>query len=237
MLNKSQHQLVMGQILKNIYTDTTIAPLLGFKGGTCAYLFYNLPRFSVDLDFDLLATKTHTPNQIVFDKIKNILTKYGAIKDAYIKRSTIFALVSYGNTDHNIKIEINTRLLLPDLRKHYEIKELLGIPMLVAKPDYLFAGKLAALTGRRVAAMRDIYDLYFFAHQRWAINLELITALTGRSTADQLTACITTIETIKDNQILHGLGELLDDKEKRWVKEQLKTEVIFLLKNYLSVLK
>ena len=44
----------MGRILKDIYTDVSIAPLLGFKGGTCAYLFYGLPRFSVDLDFDLL---------------------------------------------------------------------------------------------------------------------------------------------------------------------------------------
>lgn len=237
MLNKSQHQLVMGQILKDIYTDTTISPLLGFKGGTCAYLFYSLPRFSVDLDFDLLATKANTPHQVVFEKIKSILTKYGAIKDAYIKRSTIFALVSYGDTDHNIKIEINTRAPAPNLRSHYVIKDLLGIPMLVAKLDYLFAGKLAALTGRRQTAIRDIYDIYHFARQRWDINHQLITVLTGRSTIDQLTACIATIEAIKENQILHGLGELLDEKEKKWVKKNLKTEAIFLLKNYLSVLK
>ena len=44
----------MGYILKDIYADITINSLLGFKGGTCAYFFYNLPRFSVDLDFDLL---------------------------------------------------------------------------------------------------------------------------------------------------------------------------------------
>ena len=43
----------MGQILKDIYTDVSISPLLGLKGGTCAYFFYGLPRFSVDLDFDL----------------------------------------------------------------------------------------------------------------------------------------------------------------------------------------
>lgn len=27
---------------------------IAFKGGTCAYFFYNLPRFSFDLDFDML---------------------------------------------------------------------------------------------------------------------------------------------------------------------------------------
>ena len=31
MLNRSKHQLLMGQILKDIYTDITIATLLGFK--------------------------------------------------------------------------------------------------------------------------------------------------------------------------------------------------------------
>lgn len=34
MLNKEKHQLIMGQILKDIYTDISIASLLGFKGGT-----------------------------------------------------------------------------------------------------------------------------------------------------------------------------------------------------------
>ncbi len=35
---------------KDIYTDPMIGPILGFKGGTAVYLFYNLNRFSVDLD-------------------------------------------------------------------------------------------------------------------------------------------------------------------------------------------
>lgn len=54
MFNKDKHTLIMTQILKDIYSDVTISSLLGFKGGTAAYLFYDLPRFSVDLDFDLL---------------------------------------------------------------------------------------------------------------------------------------------------------------------------------------
>ena len=45
----------MGRILKDIYSDIRIASLLGFKGGTCAYFFYDLPRFSVVLDFDLIS--------------------------------------------------------------------------------------------------------------------------------------------------------------------------------------
>jgi predicted nucleotidyltransferase component of viral defense system len=80
MLNREKHQLIMGQILKDIYADITISPLLGFKGGTCAYFFYGLPRFSVDLDFDLLSVSEEN-QKIVFEKIVGILSKYGEKKD------------------------------------------------------------------------------------------------------------------------------------------------------------
>jgi len=53
-LDIATHNNLLVQILKDIYSDTDISPFLGFKGGTAAYLFYDLPRFSVDLDFDLL---------------------------------------------------------------------------------------------------------------------------------------------------------------------------------------
>ena len=107
----------MGQILKDIYSDVSIGPLLGFKGGTCAYFFYNLPRFSVDLDFDLLVV-TEENQKLIFDKIVGILSKYGEVKDQYIKRFTVFALLSYGDDDHNIKVEINVRKLVENIKDH-----------------------------------------------------------------------------------------------------------------------
>jgi len=72
MLNKEKHQLIMGRILKDVYTDVLIAPLLGFKGGTCAYFFYGLPRFSVDLDFDLFSPD-EIKQTLLFDTIRKIL--------------------------------------------------------------------------------------------------------------------------------------------------------------------
>ena len=48
MLNKEKHQLIMGQILRDIYTDVSISSLIGFKGGSGAYFFYGLPRFSLE---------------------------------------------------------------------------------------------------------------------------------------------------------------------------------------------
>ena len=226
----------MGRILRDIYSDATIASLIGFKGGTCAYFFYELPRFSVDLDFDLFSQDEAT-QKMVFEKVKSILEKYGTVKDSDIKRFTIFFLLSYGDADHNIKVEVNIRILMPNLKEHYELKDYLGIPMLVGNKDYLFGSKLSALTLRSETAMRDIYDIWFFAKSNWDINADVVKARTKKDFKDHLSDCIAIIEQVKDNQILQGLGELLSEKEKAWVKNHLRKEVVFLLKNYQSVLR
>jgi len=237
MLNKEKHQLIMGQILRDIYSDTSISSLMGFKGGTCAHFFYGLTRFSVDLDFDLFASD-ETTQQMIYEKIGDMLKAYGEVKDQYIKRNTIFFLLSYGDADHNIKVEVNVRILMSDIKEHYEMKEHLGISMLAGKKDYLFASKLAALTDRRLLAMRDIYDVWFFAKNSWDINTEVLKARTGKTVKEHIADCIPVIETVKDNEILRGLAELLpDEKAKAWVKMYLRDETIFLLKNYQSVLK
>ncbi|MFA4891105.1 MAG: nucleotidyl transferase AbiEii/AbiGii toxin family protein [Candidatus Gracilibacteria bacterium] len=234
MLNREKHQLMMGRILKDIYSDISISPLLGFKGGICAYFFYGLPRFSVDLDFDLFVTDKNTQKQ-VFKKIGDILKKYGGIKDAYMKKFTIFFLLSYGDSDHNIKVEINTRGSVPDVRKQYELMKFLGISMMVSTRSYLFVGKLSALVSRKEIAMRDIYDVYYFLKNGWEIDPELINLRTGKTVKEYLKSCIELVEKVKDNQVLQGLGELLDKKEKLWIKKHLKEETVFLLKNYVSV--
>lgn len=226
----------MGQILKDIYTDVSIATLLGFKGGTGAYFLYGLPRFSVDLDFDLLAVSEEN-KKVVFERIKSILGKYGELKDGHIKRFTIFFLLSYGDADHNIKVEINTREIVSEIKNRYELKEYLGISMLAGKKEYLFAGKLAALTSRGETATRDMYDIYYFAKNNWDIDEEIISAQTGKPTKEHLVDCLAVIERVKENQMLSGLGELLDEKEKNWVKQNLKKEAIFMLKNYISALQ
>ena len=237
MLNKEKHQLIMGRILRDTYSDTSISSLIGFKGGTCAYFFYGLPRFSVDLDFDLF-TNDEATQQMVYEKIGVMLKPYGEVKDQYIKRNTIFFLLSYGDTDHNVKVEINVRILMPDIKEHYELKEYLGISLLAGKKDYLFASKLAALTDRRTLAMRDIYDVWFFAKNNWDINIEVLKARTGKTIKEHIADCIPVVESVKDNEILRGLAELLpDEKAKAWVKNHLREETIFLLKNYQSVLK
>lgn len=237
MLNKEKHQLIMGKILRDVYGTATIASLLGFKGGTCAYFFYGLSRFSVDLDFDLLEPDDENKQKLILETVGSILQKYGKVKESWIKLHTIFFLLSYGDDDHNIKFEVNIRRLVPDIRAHYELKEYLGISMLVGKKDYLFASKLAALTGRRKTAMRDIYDIWYFANNNWDLEAELLETRTSKNIKDYLTDCIAVIEQVKDNEILQGLGELINGSQKDWARTKLRTDTIFLLKNYRSVLK
>ena len=237
MLNKEKHQLVMGRILQDIYRDTSIAPVLGFKGGTCAYFFYGPTRFSVDLDFDLLKAD-ETTQKMVFEKVAALLPQYGKIKDSYIKRNSIFFFLSYGDADHNVKVEVNIRIEIPFVQSHFELKEYLGISMLIARKPYMFASKLAALTSRSAMAARDIYDIWFFAKNNWEFDQEILKMRTGKNVKEYLADCIAVIEKVKDNQILQGLGELLEgEKQKAWVKTHLRKEAVLLLKNYMSVLK
>jgi len=236
MLNKEKHQLMMGKILREIYSDISISSLLGFKGGTSAYFFYNLPRFSTDLDFDLLSFNEED-KKIVYDKILEIIKKYGKIEDSYIKKYTIFALLSYDEKDFNIKIEINTRKLVENIKEKYEIKKYLGISMMVAKKEYLFAGKISALTMRNKTAMRDIYDLNYFTKNNWDIDNEAVKSISSKETKEQLLSCLEIIEKIKDNEIMTGLGELVKEEEKDWIRKELREETIFMIKNYISITK
>ena len=103
------HKNILIKILKDIFTDHGLGPILGFKGGTAAYLFYDLNRFSVDLDFDLLE---ESKENFVFDEVRKILEKYGTVKEADKKRFNLFYMLSYDDKSpgaQNIKVEINRR--------------------------------------------------------------------------------------------------------------------------------
>lgn len=222
-LDITTHKNILIKILKDIYTDTSLGHLLGLKGGTAVYLFYNLGRFSVDLDFDLL---DENKEKEVFEKIENIIKKYGIIKKKTNKRYTLFLLLSYSEQDYNIKIEINKR----DFGSKYEIKNYLGISMLIMKKEDMFAHKLVAMIERGLAANRDIFDVWFFLENNWQINEELVEKRTGMKFSNYLKECIKFIEKLPDQRILSGMGELLDEKQKTWAKKNLKKYTIFLLK-------
>ena len=226
-INITLHKNIMLQILKDIYSDTSISPFLGFKGGTAAYVFYGLERFSVDLDFDLL---DEDKRDYVFTKIEQIVKNHGKMKEARKKRFSLFYLLSYEEKSQNIKVEINCR----SFGSHYEIKTYLGISMLVMVKEDMFAHKLMAVYERFSKANRDIYDIWFFSKNNWPINKDIVESRAKMSFRDLLQKCVDLLEKTSDRNILSGMGELLDEKQKDWAKKKLRTEAIFLLKLLLN---
>jgi predicted nucleotidyltransferase component of viral defense system len=223
MLDRDVHKTILLQILKDIYTDSSLGPVLGFKGGSAANFFYDLGRFSVDLDFDLL---NEIKGDFVFEKIEKFLREYGTIKEKYKKKHTLLFILSYDEKSQNIKVEINRR----SFGSRYELKNYLGISMLVMVREDMFAHKLVALLERTKTANRDVYDIWHFLKNRWPINIEIVEKRTKTSFKVHLRKCVKFVESLSDRSILSGMGELLDEKQKAWAKTHLRKDAIFLLK-------
>lgn len=225
-LNQTTHKNILIKILKDVYTDGTLGPVLGFKGGTAAYLFYDLNRFSVDLDFDLLDSGKE---DYVFKRIGSILENYGIVKEAAKKRFNLLFVLDYEHKipgAQNIKLEINRR----EFGSQYEIQSYLGISMQIMVRQDMFAHKLCAMYERIGKTNRDIFDVWFFLQNEWPIHTEIVESRTGMSFKEFLQKCIGLLEKMTDQNILSGMGELLDAKQKAWVKAKLRAETIFLLK-------
>jgi len=218
-----KHKNILLQILKDIYSDNTIGPFLGFKGGTAALMFYGLTRNSVDLDFDLL---DESKEQLVFEKINKICSNYGKTVDSFIKRFNLLNVISYDTKSQNIKVEVNRR----DFGSKYEMKTLLGISMLVMVKEDMFANKLMAMYERVGKTSRDIYDVWFFCKNNWPINKELVEKRSGTSYVKTLQECIEMLEKMDNKHILDGLGESLSEPQKDWARTKLRSDTIFFLK-------
>lgn len=223
MLDNARHRTKLIEILKDIYDDPALRTALGFKGGTAAMLFYDLPRFSVDLDFDLLK---EGKEDLVFDKVKAILEKHGQLREARKKRFTLFFIVSYEWGEHTIKVEISRR----ETVSGFVPKNYLGIPMLVMKREDMAAGKLSAIITRKKPAMRDVFDTWFFLKNHWPVSEKVFEHKTGMSLENGLKIIIKKVEGIRRNQILQGLGELIGKGQKDWARQKLVEETVFHLK-------
>src|SRR3989338_6326925 len=142
MVNIDFHKSVFISILREIYSDPLLRSILGFKGETATMLFYELPRFSVDLDFDLLEP---AKKEAVFERLKKTLLQFGTLSEASEKQYTLFFLLNYRKGGRNLKIEISKR----PSTSEYVLKNYLGISMLVMKKEDMAAGKVAALLTRK----------------------------------------------------------------------------------------
>ena len=220
MLDKNKHEVILKQILRDIFKEESLQGQLAFKGGTCLYIFYDLNRFSTDLDFNLVSENLN------HEKISDILKKYVIIEDFSSKRNTWFWLGSFEKGLQKVKIEISKREY-PD---EYVTKNYFGISIPTLKPEYMFAHKLCAITDRKKLQNRDLYDAWFMFEKNWEPKEEIIKIRTEKSVVEYYKYLIGFIEQKVDkNNILDGLGEVVDEKRKSWIKDHLIEELLFQL--------
>ena len=186
-MDLNRHKFLMMQILKDIYSDAMLASVLGFKGGTALMFFYQLPRFSVDLDFNLLDV---SKQEEVFKLVRGILLKYGKIHDEATKFYGPLLVLDYGAGERKLKVEISNR----QYDNHYEWRNLLGINIRVMTEADMFAHKLCALLDRTETTNRDIFDCWFFLNRRTPINRQIVESRMGTSLEAYLLRCIESLQ-------------------------------------------
>jgi predicted nucleotidyltransferase component of viral defense system len=235
-LDIKEHKTNLTNILIDIYKDTLLGSVLGFKGGTAASLFYNLPRFSVDLDFDLVADYKEGSKEMkdFVNNMSNLLSKKYSIKDQSIKYNTLFWLVSYGKGLANIKIEVSTR---DTSLNHYTLKSLYGVNVKVMDIGDMIAHKMIALIDRKILANRDLFDVHYFLSTSYVndINYEVIKNRTDKDPVEFYRELYEFVSNVDNSTILNGLGEVLDKGQKDWVKAKLKEELLGLVERQIDI--
>jgi len=236
-LNIKEHKTNLTNILIEIYKDSMLGSVLGFKGGTAGMLFYDLPRCSVDLDFDLIPSYKEGSKELesFVGNMTDLLSKKYTIKDQSVKYNTLFWLVSYGEGLANIKIEVSTR---DTSLNHYSLKPFYGVSVKVMDVGDMIAHKMVALMERNITANRDLFDVHFYLSTTYVneINYEIIKDRTGKDPVDFYKDLYEFVNNINPSTILSGLGEVLDRSQKDWVKAKLKTELLGLIKRQIEVL-
>lgn len=234
MIDEKKHKIHLIQLLREIYEEPFLATNLAFKGGTAGYLFYNLNRFSTDLDFDILFDSKERKEDVkkVEEKIGRILAKLGfEINDKQNKFYTLYWEISYEKHLPNIKIEISKRYNKKNLPKT-QIRSLYGTGIQVVEIDDLIAQKLIATLYRKSPANRDIYDIHFYLSSKYAaeINYEYIEQYTGLSRKVFFEKLLNLIQKKDNYKILDGLGEIIPEDKKGFVREKLLKELKELIK-------
>ena len=173
-----------------------------FYGGTALRIFYDLNRYSEDLDFTLNNVDKNFSIAPFIESIKNVALSYGLELEISIKQKQIstpvesaFAKINTYQTFINLKMNSElTKLLHKDevIKVKFEIdcEPALGFttenkwidmpefaPVIVLDEASLFAGKLHAILCRNyknTVKGRDYYDFLFYVRRGISPNLNYL---------------------------------------------------------------
>ncbi|MEK9183318.1 MAG: nucleotidyl transferase AbiEii/AbiGii toxin family protein, partial [Patescibacteria group bacterium] len=161
-------------ILQSFFRHAPVGKI-SFIGGTCLRFFYDLSRFSEDLDFDNFGLGVSEFEEVVKQVIKD-LEAQGFMVDSLIKiKGAFHCYIRFNNllfanklspyTNEKILVKIDTAaqnfIFVPEKKffDRYGIVE----EILVNPKDILMAQKTIALLERKTAKGRDFFD-YTFLH-------------------------------------------------------------------------
>lgn len=181
---------------------------------------YDLPRFSTDLDFDILKETPH-----FMQEMEKVLQQFGTIKDKKNKKFTYFFLVSYWTGEHTIKIEISKKIYK---NTDYELVNFFGTSIRAMSKDSIFAHKLVALSERY--KNRDLFDVHFFFKNNFPINEDIIKERTWKTLKKFLLELKKNIPLYYNkNTILAEIWDLITEKQKYFIKTKIVDEVVWMI--------
>lgn len=232
-------------ILEFINQKPFLSERLALKGGTAINLIvFEMPRLSVDIDFDytqnserdvMLSDKTEIHRIIEGFMLSNNYFVSAQSKNPHTLDSMVFQYTnSVGNLD-NIKIEINYGMrchVLPIVASEIRIPFLKKVSIQTLAPTELFGGKIKALIER--CACRDLYDVYNLLKHNKLNNLDkdllhkivIFYLAVGGNSLPQKNFDFSTIDSLTYKDIRVSLIPVLRKDEKfpyEEVKQQIKS--------------
>lgn len=195
---------ILQEVILAALSKTNFFNHAAFYGGTALRIFYNMDRFSEDLDFTLLSKDESFNIEKYIPTINDTINSFGLnfkmevkhktkdsnINSAFIKGNTKETfMVIYSNSDehsqiiHNEKITIKFEVdVNPPKFANTELKyRLLPFPYQIRIYDEssLFAKKVHAIlarTWKRRIKGRDLYDFIFYLSRNAKVNLKHLEA-------------------------------------------------------------
>ena len=92
------------------------------------------------------------------------------------------------------------------------------------------AHKFCAVLDRKILQNRDLYDIWFMMEKDFPVNEEIIKLRTGKKLKTYLTDILKMIRKLPAKyDLLNGLGEVMDNSRKDWVKGNLLKQIEIML--------
>jgi predicted nucleotidyltransferase component of viral defense system len=215
----------LAKLLSFFERDPVLSRYLALKGGTAINLtIFDIPRLSVDIDFDLAENLTLEETTALRQTIRGTIKRYmdmngysltAKSKEHHTLDSDVYSYISSAGGRDNLKIEINYSLRCHVLPLAKRPIETLGVfaPTVVLSldPIEIFASKIVALLTR--SAVRDLYD----------VNNMIHTKLFNRTQLETLRKCVVFYTAIETDNSLDFLDfDKIDTLTDRDIRMKLK---------------